>query len=244
MSCHTSRPLTEKDNRAKRSIQIFLFSAFLFLSPPPSPLPLRLSVSLSSCARETEKKGFSTFGVQNLTQCVSGARGADSYRMEGEQLLFMTSPQPRPWLGCVDNEMKPCTGQDNLECSGQERTNYVFTLQNGERSFPRELAVNKTSGKLDTTKAPGIVWRERTNKNAKKKCRFTVFRFVTSVFLFVNRVFLFVYSMFLFVTSMFLFRNLGVPFRKLGVPFRNLDVPFRNLIFLFAASPEILHHTV
>ena len=55
----------------------------------------------------------------------------DTYSEEGEQLLFMAPSQPKPLLGCVDNEMRDCTG-NNLECAGQENSNYVFSLDDGK----------------------------------------------------------------------------------------------------------------
>ena len=58
----------------------------------------------------------------------------DTFSQEGEQLLFMAPTQPKPLLGCVDNEMKLCTG-NNLECAGQENSNYVFSLNDGGYSW-------------------------------------------------------------------------------------------------------------
>ena len=55
----------------------------------------------------------------------------DTYSEEGEQLLFMAPSQPKPLLGCVDNEMRDCTG-NNLECAGQDNSNYVFSLDDGK----------------------------------------------------------------------------------------------------------------
>lgn len=43
----------------------------------------------------------------------------------------MAPSQPKPLLGCVDNEMRDCTG-NNLECAGQENSNYVFSLDDGK----------------------------------------------------------------------------------------------------------------
>ena len=85
------------------------------------------------CARETQRKGWNTFGIQNYGECLSGDRARDTYLEEGEQLLFMAPTQPKPLLGCVDNELKLCTG-NNLECAGQENSNYVFSLDDGRWS--------------------------------------------------------------------------------------------------------------
>ncbi|KAL9971012.1 hypothetical protein ACROYT_G023488 [Oculina patagonica] len=89
--------------------------------------PNYLSDAICRCARETQRKGYRTFGLQNYGECLSGERASDSYFQEGEQLLFMAPTQPKPLLGCVDNEMKLCSG-NNLECAGQENSNYVFSL--------------------------------------------------------------------------------------------------------------------
>ncbi|XP_048581714.1 uncharacterized protein LOC5511228 isoform X2 [Nematostella vectensis] len=91
--------------------------------------PSYLSDLICRCARETRNNGMTTFGIQNNGECYSGTRAAETYFQEGEQLLFMKRTQPKPWLGCVDNENKECHG-NNLECVGQERTNYVYTLDN------------------------------------------------------------------------------------------------------------------
>lgn len=88
----------------------------------------------SRCARETQRKGWNTFGVQNYGECLSGDRASDTYFEEGEQLLFMAPTQPKPLLGCVDNEMNLCSG-NNLECAGQENSNYVFSLDDGRWSM-------------------------------------------------------------------------------------------------------------
>jgi len=69
--------------------------------------------------------------LQNYAECLSGDRASDTYLQEGEQLLFMAPTQPKPLLGCVDNEMKLCSGS-NLECAGQENSNYVFSLDDGK----------------------------------------------------------------------------------------------------------------
>lgn len=79
----------------------------------------------------TRNSGMSTFGIQNFGECYSGERAAETYYQEGEQLVFSDQNQPKPWLGCIDSEKKPCH-INNLECSGQERTNYVFTVESGK----------------------------------------------------------------------------------------------------------------
>ena len=72
--------------------------------------------------------------MQNYGECLSGDRAADTYFEEGEQLLFMAPTQPKPLLGCVDNEMNQCAG-NNLECAGQENSNYVYSLSDGRLTF-------------------------------------------------------------------------------------------------------------
>ncbi|XP_068700145.1 uncharacterized protein [Montipora foliosa] len=89
--------------------------------------PDYLSDAICRCARETQRKGWITFGMQNYGECLSGDRAADTYFEEGEQLLFMAPSQPKPLLGCVDNEMNQCAG-NNLECAGQDNSNYVYSL--------------------------------------------------------------------------------------------------------------------
>ncbi|XP_031556840.1 uncharacterized protein LOC116293538 isoform X2 [Actinia tenebrosa] len=86
-----------------------------------------LSDVICRCARMTRNSGMTTFGIQNYGDCYSGERAAETYYQEGEQLVFSDQNQPKPWLGCIDSEKKPCH-INNLECSGQERTNYVFTI--------------------------------------------------------------------------------------------------------------------
>lgn len=63
----------------------------------------------------------------------------DTYSEEGEQLLFMAPSQPKPLLGCVDNEMRDCTG-NNLECAGQENSNYVFSLDDGKLTVYNQVS--------------------------------------------------------------------------------------------------------
>ena len=63
----------------------------------------------------------------------------DTYSEEGEQLLFMAPSQPKPLLGCVDNEMRDCTG-NNLECAGQENSNYVFSLDDGKLTIYHKVS--------------------------------------------------------------------------------------------------------
>ncbi|XP_074627228.1 uncharacterized protein LOC141885237 isoform X4 [Acropora palmata] len=89
--------------------------------------PNYLSDAICRCARESQRKGWNTFGLQNYGECLSGDRASDTYFDEGEQLLFMSPTQPKPLLGCVDNEMKQCSG-NNLECAGQDNSNYVYSL--------------------------------------------------------------------------------------------------------------------
>ena len=79
-----------------------------------------------------------------MGDCYSGERGEDTFFQEGEQLQFATIPQPKPWVGCVDNEMKACSA-GNLECSGQERSNYVFTLRDSTYSQDIYIILQKST---------------------------------------------------------------------------------------------------
>jgi hypothetical protein len=74
---------------------------------------------------------LTTFAIQNYGDCYSGSRAAETYYQEGEQLVFSDQNQPKPWLGCIDNEKKECHS-NNLECGGQERTNYVYTIESSK----------------------------------------------------------------------------------------------------------------
>jgi len=83
------------------------------------------------CAREARDKGMTTFSIQNYGDCYSGEQAAATYYQEGEQRYFSDPSQPKPWLGCLDTNKQECHS-NNLECGGQERTNYVYTLESGK----------------------------------------------------------------------------------------------------------------
>ena len=89
----------------------------------------------------------------------------DTYSKEGEQLLFMAPSQPKPLLGCVDNEMRDCTG-NNLECAGQENSNYVFSLDDGKITMYNQVSFGCLT--LENCKEKSSQhWKERL----KSKCR-------------------------------------------------------------------------
>lgn len=100
------------------------------------------------CAREARNKGMSTFSIQNYGDCYSGEQAAATYYQEGEQRYFSDSSQPKPWLGCLDVNKQECHS-NNLECGGQERTNYVYTLESGKHGILNMSSISDKEKQLD-----------------------------------------------------------------------------------------------
>ena len=84
----------------------------------------------SRCAAAAKEKKFTHFAIQEYGECLSGPDVRKTYNQQGEETAFRFRPDTKPWVGCMDTDYKQCK-QPSPTCIGQELTNFVYGLENG-----------------------------------------------------------------------------------------------------------------
>ncbi|XP_031574004.1 uncharacterized protein LOC116307825 isoform X2 [Actinia tenebrosa] len=67
------------------------------------------------CARVTQNKRFTYFGVQNYGECWSGSEAAETYNKDGDS------------ANCITDGYEACKAS-STECVGKEKTNFVYKV--------------------------------------------------------------------------------------------------------------------
>ena len=86
--------------------------------------------SFSRCAAATREKKYTHFAIQEYGECLSGPDVRKTYNQQGKETAFRFRPDTKPWVGCMDTDYKQCK-QPSSTCIGQELTNFVYGLENG-----------------------------------------------------------------------------------------------------------------